>query len=164
MTAQTGPVTVQVPIRMDDLTVAMHVGNASLVRILEEGRALFLGHPEGGKRGFYNGLLEVLDGRTEMLIAQQTIEYLAEIFYSTDPLHITFWIGHLGSSSATVCMEVFAADPATGADPVARAEAVMVLIDPATGRPWPMTDAVRERFAAHLAQPVRLRPRPGSAA
>jgi|GEM_PF-5082296 len=160
-----GPkVTVQVPVRIDDLTPAMHVGNASVVRILEEGRALFLGHPDGARRGFHGGLLEVLDGRIEMLIAQQTIEYVDEIFYAVDPLHITFWLGHLGTSSATVCMEVYREDPAAGTGPVVRAEAVMVLIDPQTGRPWPMDETVRTRFAAHLDTPVALRPRPGTGA
>ena len=150
--------TVRVHPRLDDMTPAMHVGNASVVRIIEEARMFYLGHPLPGRLGFNNGILEILQGRAHMLIAQQTVEYIGEMFYSTEPLHVTFWIGHIGGSSATLCAEIRVEEDAA---PIVKTEATMVMVDAATGKSWPLPDDVRAHFAEHQAEPIVLRPRPG---
>ncbi|WP_024794846.1 acyl-CoA thioesterase [Tomitella biformata] len=157
---QAGPkTTVRVHVRLDDMTPAMHVGNASVVRIIEEARMFYLGHPVPGRLPFNNGILEVLQGRANMLIAQQTVEYVGEMFYSTEPLFVTFWIGHLGGSSATLCAEIRVTEDA---DPIVKTEATMVMVAVDTGKSWPLPDDVRAHLANHMAEPIALRPRPGA--
>lgn len=150
--------TVRVHVRLDDLTPAMHVGNASVVGILEEARVFYLGHPVPGRPPFNNGVLEILQGRAHMLIAQQTVEYVGEMFYSPEPLYVTFWIGHIGGSSATLCGEIRVTEDAA---PIVKTEATMVMVDVGTGKSWPLPTDVREHLAQHMAEPIELRPRPG---
>lgn len=155
---QENKTTVRVHVRLDDMTPAMHVGNASVVRIIEEARMFYLGHPVPGSPGFNNGLLEVLRDRAHMLIAQQSVEYIGEMFYSTEPLYVTFWIGHIGGSSATLCAEIRVTEDA---DPIVKTEATMVMVGVDTGKSWQLPDDVRAHFAQHMAAPIELRPRPG---
>ncbi len=151
--------TVRVHVRIDDLTPTGHVGNASVVRIIEEGRMFYLGHPMPGRPYFNDGILEILQNQAHMLIAQQSVEYVAEMFYSTQPLFVTFWIGHIGGSSATLCAEIRIEEDAA---PIVKSEATMVMVDAVTGKAWPLPEDVRAHFANHLAEPIVLRPRPGS--
>lgn len=152
--------TVRVHTRLDDLTPAMHVGNASVLRIIEEARMFFLGHPVAGRPAFSNGILEILQNRAHMLIAQQTVEYVDEMFYTTEPHHVTFWIGHIGNSSATLCGEIRVTPDA---DPIVKTEATMVMVHHETGKSWPLHDDVRAHLARYQAAPIVLRPRPGQA-
>lgn len=157
---QENKTTVRVNVRLEDLGPAGHVGNASVVAIIEEARMFFLGHPIAGKAAYNNGVLEILQGRAQMLIAAQTVEYVGEMFYSLEPLHVTFWIGHIGGASATLCGEIrVTAD----GDPIVKTEATMVMTSDDTGRPWQMPDDVRAHLANYQAAPVVLRPRPGQA-
>lgn len=152
--------TVRVNVRLDDLGPAGHVGNASVVGIIEEARMYFLGHPIVGQPAFNNGILEILQGRALMLIAAQTVEYVDEMFYSLDPLYVTFWIGHIGGSSATLCAEIRASE---AGEVIVKTEATMVMTSEETGKPWKMPDDVREHLAKFQAPPIVLRPRPGQA-
>lgn len=152
--------TVRVHTRVEDLGPALHVSNASVLRIIEEARMFFLGHPIVGRPAFSDGILEILQGRAHMLIAQQTVEYVNEMFYSTEPHHMTFWIGHIGGSSATLCGEIRVTPDA---DPIVKTEATMVMVDHETGKTWPLPDDVRAHFARYQAAPIVLRPRPGQA-
>ncbi len=159
------PVTrrVAVHLRQQDLSPSGHVGNASTVGVLEEARTVFLGHSRPGRVGYVDGILEVLGERARMLIGQQTVEYTSELWYTHEPLLVSLWISHIGRSSFSV-----AATIADQSDPTAQAavssEATIVLVDRLTGRPWPITDDVRDVFVRHHGDPVSLRPRPGPAA
>ena len=159
MPQQQNKTTVRVHVRLDDMTPAMHVGNASVVRIIEEARMFYLGHPVVGRPGFNDGILEVLQGRADMLIAQQTVEYVGEMFYDTEPLYATFWIGHIGGASATLCVELRVREDQA---PIVKSEATMVMVSAETGKGWPLPDDVRAHLAQHLADPIELRPRPGA--
>lgn len=152
--------TVRVHTRVGDLGPALHISNSAVLQIIEEARMFYLGHPVAGRPAFSNGILEILQGRAHMLIAQQTVEYVNEMFYSTEPHHMTFWIGHLGNSSATLCGEI---RETPDADPIVKTEATMVMVDPQTGKPWKLPDDVRAHLAQHQSDPVVLRPRPGQA-
>lgn len=152
--------TVRVHTRVGDLGPALHISNSAVLQIIEEARMYYLGHPVVGQAAFSNGILEILQGRAHMLIAQQTVEYVSEMFYSTEPHHMTFWIGRIGGSSATLCGEI---RETPDADPIVKTEATMVMVHPETGKSWKLPDDVRAHLAQHQADPVVLRPRPGQA-
>lgn len=154
---------VRVQLRLDDLSPSGHVGNASIVRVLEEARTVFLGHARPGLVGYHQGLLEVLGDEARMLIGQQTVEYTKELWYSHDPVEVTLWITHVGRSSFSVAATIAGQDT-EDLRPAVSSEATIVLVDRRTGGPWPISDAARAAFDAHRGDLVTLRPRPAVAA
>ncbi|MFF0816880.1 acyl-CoA thioesterase [Rhodococcus sp. NPDC003318] len=154
---------VRIQLRQEDLSPSGHVGNASIVRVLEEARTVFLGHARPGRVGYHEGLLEILGDEARMLVGQQTVEYTKELWYSHDPVVVTLWITHVGRSSFSVAATIAGQD--TGdARPAVSSEATIVLMDRATRAPWSITDEARAVFARHRGEPVALRPRPAVAA
>ncbi|GAA4822971.1 acyl-CoA thioesterase [Tomitella cavernea] len=154
--------TVRVPMRYEDITPAMHVSNAAVLGLIEEARNRLLRYGAVDAAGTpAGGLLDVDGADRAYLIVQQTIEYPEEVRYSVEPLQFDFWIGHIGRSSFTLDAEV----RADGHPQVAvRTESVVVITDPGFTGAVPIDDALRGRLEAHLTEPVRLRPRPGTAA
>jgi acyl-CoA thioester hydrolase len=67
------------------------------------------------------------------------------------------WIGAMGGSSADICFEVYS--PVGDAEPVlyARATAVTVLVDTASGRPIRWTEAERTAWAPYIGDPIEYR-------
>ncbi|MDN5760568.1 MAG: thioesterase family protein [Tomitella sp.] len=154
------PVTVRVALRQEDLSPAGHIGNAAVVQLIEEARNRlfrFGGEDRSGTSG--PALLGPVGEQRTVLVAQQTVEYAAEMFYGPDPMLVGFWVGHIGGSSFTLDTEIRAA---ADAEPLVRAEAVVVLVDTATSRPAPIDAHLREHFAQFHGEPILLRPRPGA--
>src|SRR5699024_12072268 len=120
-----GRVTVRVQMRYEDVTPAMHVGNAAVLNLIEEARHRLVTcggeEPDGTRTG---GLLLRDGAQRPSLVAQQTVEYPAEMFYSPEPLWFGFWVGHIGRSSFTLDAEVRAE---AGAPVLVRTESVLVL-------------------------------------
>lgn len=154
------PVTVPVHVRYEDVTPAMHVGNAAVLSLIEEARNRLLWN--GGTAGdgaAVAGLLADGPADRDFLVVSQTIEYPAEMRYQADPMQVGFWIGHVGGSSFTLDAEIRALD---GGSVLVRTESVIVVTARETGRPVRIGDGSRGRLHDLLAEPVALRPRPGA--
>lgn len=147
---------VHVPVhrRWGDLDALGHVNNATMLRLLEEARLRTFwvsedGTPSSPLAVFDDQVLE--EGNAQAtLIARQQIEYLAPVPYGHEPLDVQLWIGHIGGSSAEVCYEVYSP---VGDDPqvlYARASAIVVLVDTATGKPARLSDLHREAWKPYL--------------
>jgi acyl-CoA thioester hydrolase len=95
-----------------------------------------------------------IDAGTLTLIARQEIEYLRPVPYQRNPLDVQLWFGKLGGSSIEVCYEVFSPLSAAGQDLYARASAVVVMVDAATGRPVRLSDEQRSAWEPYLGEPV----------
>lgn len=153
------PLSVQVQMRFEDVTPAQHVGNAAILNLIEEARNRLVVYggeePDGTRAG---GLLVCGGEGRPYLVAQQTVEYPAEVFYSPEPLWFGFWVGHIGRTSFTLDAEI-RAEPA---GPVlVRTESVIVLAEEGYGGAVPIDDVLRARLERYRAEPVELRPRPG---
>lgn len=155
---------VHIPIhrRWGDLDALGHVNNTSMLKLLEEARLRAFWRSEdpadqAPTAVFDAGVLEG-GGPVATLIARQEIEYLAPVPYGHKPLDVQLWIGRLGGSSAEICYEVLSpAGPAGSAEPqvlYARASAVVVLVDTATGRPTRLPEAVRAQWAPFVEEPI----------
>ena len=90
---------ISIELRLDDVNVAGHVGNTSLLRVIDEARSRFLGYSALGRASHSEGLLEGLGQTVRKVIAQQTIEYRKEVWYSHHPVIANMWISHVGTSS-----------------------------------------------------------------
>lgn len=155
---------VHIPIhrRWGDLDALGHVNNASMLKLLEEARLRAFWKSEDPADQAPTAVFDagVLEGGGEVatLIARQEIEYLAPVPYGHKPLDVQLWIGRLGGSSAEICYEVLSPAPSGDApEPqvvYARASAVVVLVDTATGRPTRLPAEVRERWAPFLEEPI----------
>ncbi|MFI7493162.1 acyl-CoA thioesterase [Kocuria sp. M4R2S49] len=148
---------VSLQLRFDDVNLAGHVGNTAIARLIDEARMIFLGYPEPGRPGDRHGVLGVLDEQVDRLVGQQTVEFHDELWYSPEPVAVTMWVTHIGTSSFSLAATI---SPRVGHAPVVTSEATMVLVDRGTGGAWPIDDTVRGRLARYLGDPVVLRPRP----
>lgn len=151
-------------LRWGDLDALGHVNNTSMLKLLEEARlrAFWRGDGEGEALPTAVFDMSVLEsgGERATLIARQEIEYLRPVPYSQRPLDVRMWIGTMGGSSADICFEVFSP---VGSQPVlyARATAVVVLVDTATGRPIRWSEDERTAWAPYVGDPIEYRRRPG---
>jgi acyl-CoA thioester hydrolase len=153
---------VHIPIhrRWGDLDALGHVNNTSMLKLLEEARLRAFWkstdpEDEAPTAVFDAGVLEG-GGAVATLIARQEIEYLAPVPYEHKPLDVQIWLGRIGGASAEVCYEVYSP---IGSEPqvcYARASAVVVLVDTATGRPTRLSDDVRETWAPYVEAPIRF--------
>ncbi|WP_295854982.1 thioesterase family protein [uncultured Microbacterium sp.] len=161
--AVAGPSRVHVPIhlRWGDLDALGHVNNTSMLKLLEEARLRAFWHSDGEGEPLPTAVfdMDVLEsgGDRATLIARQEIEYLRPVPYSQRPLDVRMWIGAMGGSSADICFEVYS--PVGDAEPVlyARATAVTVLVDTASGRPIRWTEAERAAWAPYIGDPIEYR-------
>ncbi|MFB3979355.1 acyl-CoA thioesterase [Microbacterium proteolyticum] len=162
---EAGPARVHVPIplRWGDLDALGHVNNTSMLKLLEEARLRAFWRGDGPGESLPTAVFDmsVLEsgGERATLIARQEIEYLRPVPYSQRPLDVRLWIGAMGGSSADICFEVFS--PAGENEPVlyARATAVVVLVDTASGRPIRWTETERAAWAPYIGDPIEYRRR-----
>lgn len=152
-----------IPLRWGDLDALGHVNNTSMLKLLEEARlrAFWHGDDEGEALPTAVFDMSVLEsgGERATLIARQEIEYLRPVPYSQRPLDVRMWIGAMGGSSADICFEVFS--PVGDAEQVlyARATAVVVLVDTASGRPIRWSAAERAAWGPYVGDPIEYRRR-----
>ena len=151
---------VHIPIhrRWGDLDALGHVNNTSMLKLLEEARLRAFWRSEDpsdqAPTAVFDGDVLGEGGSLATLIARQEIEYLAPVPYEHKPLDVQLWLGRLGGSSAEVCYEVYS--PA-GSEPqvlYARAAAVVVMVDVASGRPTRQPDEVRAVWAPYVEEPI----------
>lgn len=154
---------VPIPLRWGDLDALGHVNNTSMLKLLEEARlrAFWRGDDDAAALPTAVFDMSVLEsgGERATLIARQEIEYLRPVPYSQRPLDVRMWIGAMGGSSADICFEVFS--PVGAGEPVlyARATAVVVLVDTASGRPIRWSTAERDAWAPYVGEPIQYRRR-----
>jgi acyl-CoA thioester hydrolase len=151
---------ISIELRLDDVNVAGHVGNTSLLRIIDEARSRFLGNTALGAPTYDEGLLEGLGQTVRKVIAQQTIEYRKEVWYSHHPVIANMWISHVGTSSFALATAIYAGDD----EPAVLAEATYVLLAEPEGRPWPIDAVIKDRLYRFLNNPPQLRPRSSASA
>jgi acyl-CoA thioester hydrolase len=146
---------VPVHLRWGDLDAFNHVNNASMLKLLEEVRVRAFWRPAADEDAPPTAVLDSgIDAGTLTLIARQEIEYLRPVPYQRNPLNVQLWFGKLGGSSIEVCYEVFSPASPAGQDLYARASAVVVMVDAATGRPVRLTDEQRSAWEPYLGEPV----------
>jgi acyl-CoA thioester hydrolase len=94
-------------------------------------------------------------GGIATLIARQSIEYLHPVPYRHRPLDVQLWIGSIGGASLDVCYEVHGPEGTEESAIVyARADATIVLVDVASGRPVRIGEEARGAWEPYLEEPV----------
>ena len=153
------PWSTRVQLRFDDVNAAGHVGNVAITRIVDEARTAFLGHSLHGGDGYQGGILEGVGGGVGRLVAQQTVEFHRELWYSPEPVVAHAWISHIGRTSFSLACTISAPHEKA---PAGLAESTIVLMERATERSWPIDEALREVLRSHQGAPLPLRPRPAA--
>ena len=153
---------VHVPIhlRWGDLDALGHVNNTSMLKLLEEARLRAFWRPEDGSDAAPTAVFDmsVLEGggTRATLIARQEIEYLRPVPYGQRPLDVQLWVGRIGGSSVEVCYEVFSPQSGGGQTLYARASAVVVLVDTASGRPTRWGAEERAAWQPYVEDPIEF--------
>ena len=133
---------VRVPLRWVDLDAQGHANNAALVDYLQEARVdWLLTSPNAHLLG--NGII----------VVGHQVEYLAPIFFTTEPLDIRLHVGDVGAARFTVGYLVHQGDQL-----VARARTVLANFDFGSGRPARLSDEERAWFSARSVPLEPLRP------
>jgi acyl-CoA thioester hydrolase len=149
---------VPTPLRWSDLDAYGHVNNARMLSLLEEARiqAFWVSDDTSEHAvGASTAVLDATPGATTItLIARQEIEYLHPVPYGQRPLDVQLWIGGIGGSSVEVCYEVWSPQGEQPQALYARATAVVVLVDTASGRPTRWGSAVRTAWAPFVGEPI----------
>lgn len=124
----------EIQVRRADLDERGNVSDGVLFEYLQESRVRYLMdlHTRG-------------QSWTHHVIARADVEYLQPIPFRASPYTVRSWIGHLGSTSFTICAEVRDGDSL-----LAEATVVMVTFDKEAQRPAPMADEQRARLSAEL--------------
>jgi acyl-CoA thioester hydrolase len=150
---------IPIHLRWGDLDALGHVNNTSMLKLLEEARLRAFWRPEDGRDAAPTAVFDmsVLEGGSALstLIARQEIEYLQPVPYGQRPLDVQLWVGSIGGASVEVCYEVFS-PLGEGEEQVlyARATAVVVLVDSATGRPTRWGAAERTAWKPYIGEPI----------
>ena len=151
---------VHVPIhlRWGDLDALGHVNNTSMLKLLEEARLRAFWRGDGVDEAMPTAVfdMDVLEngGARATLVARQEIEYYRPVPYTQRPLDVQLWIGRMGASSADICFEVFSPD---GTVLYARATAVVVIVDTASGKPMRWSADERAAWEPYLGGPIVYR-------
>jgi acyl-CoA thioester hydrolase len=149
---------VPIHLRWGDLDALGHVNNTSMLKLLEEARLRAFWRPEDGTDAAPTAVFDmsVLEGggTRATLIARQEIEYLRPVPYGQRPLDVQLWVGGIGGSSVEVCFEVFSPEGDDMQTLYARASAVVVLVDTASGRPTRWGAAERAAWAPFTGDPI----------
>jgi acyl-CoA thioester hydrolase len=152
---------VPIHLRWGDLDALGHVNNTSMLKLLEEARLRAFWKGDGAAEPLPTAVFEmdVLEsgGSRATLIARQEIEYYRPVPYGQRPLDVQMWIGRMGGSSADICFEVYS--PLGDEAPVlyARATAVVVIVDTASGRPTRWSELERRAWAPFIGAPIDYR-------
>jgi acyl-CoA thioester hydrolase len=117
-------------LRWRDLDAFNHVNNSTFLTFLEEARIRWF---ESLQRAW-------LDDTMMPLLAAVQLNYRAPIPYPAD-VTVSLFADRIGNTSVTIGHRIESPD---GATLYADGHVVMVWIDPKSGRPIPLPDAVRE--------------------
>ena len=147
-------------LRWRDLDAYGHVNNATMLTLLEESRVhAFWMRPDG--RPDPDRPLAIVptgsDAALQTLIANTTIEYIAQLEYSMEPVEIELWVSRLGAASAEVTYTV---SGRSGTEPMQRcaiARSTIVFFDTTTNRPRRLSDAERAHWEPFLGETLPMR-------
>ena len=123
--------TAVLPVRWRDLDAFNHVNNSNYLTYLEEARLQWLSHVPG--RWFDDHAMPVM--AAVQLNYRRPIEWPAQ-------LHVELFCERLGTSSMTIGHRILDAEHADRL--YGDGNVVMVWMDPATGKPVPLPEAIRE--------------------
>ncbi|MCM0622012.1 acyl-CoA thioesterase [Nocardioides bruguierae] len=153
------PYECEIGARVRDVNLEGHADNVELLRILDEARTRFfrfapLVSPDGVP---FTGVLAAAPGHVTELVVAHRVEYVSEVpLDPTRPYVVAVRVTRLGSSSLDVGLELRLSGDA---EPAVLGETTVVLLDPGTGKPWPMDDDLRTLLSAYSGPPVSLRGR-----
>ncbi|WP_295010993.1 thioesterase family protein [uncultured Microbacterium sp.] len=155
ITAFSARLHIPIQLRWGDLDAFNHVNNTSMLKLLEEARVRAFWRPDEGEEALSTAILDSgIDAGVITLVARQEIEYVAPVPYQRRPLEVQMWFGKLGGSSIEVCYEVYN-DPSFEERVLyARSTAIIVLVNPATGRPTRITPEMRAVWAPYTGAPI----------
>ena len=149
--AATPRFTAEIGLRWGDMDAFGHVNNVQFHRLLEEARIRAFAawfHASGSERMMSSGVL----------LARQEIEYLSQLTYRPEPVHVEMWITRIGGASWEMAYEIRDPDGADG--PLyARAESTLVAFDMAAQRPRSLDPDEREALTGYLGDPAPMRRR-----
>ncbi|MCC3275024.1 MULTISPECIES: acyl-CoA thioesterase [unclassified Arthrobacter] len=150
-----------VHLRFGDQDPNGHINNVRFVQFLEEARVRLGMLPLAAHAGGPGSFRDLTGDRTAALVARQEIEYRAPLLHRTEPVWVDIWVTRVGSSSLSYGFCVADEDRGTV---YAYAEAAMVQVDAASGRPTPLTDGQRLVLQHWLGEPVPFRAAAAAAA
>ena len=140
-----------VHLRFGDQDPNGHINNVKFVQFLEEARVQLGLLPLSDGTGSYRNLSG--DGMAAY-VARQEIEYRAPLLHSSEPVWVDVWVTRIGTTSLSYG---FCLADEDRAEVYAYAEAAMVQVDSATGRPAPHTPEQRRILTGWLGEPVPFR-------
>ncbi|MCQ1986563.1 thioesterase family protein [Arthrobacter sp. zg-Y844] len=143
-----------VQLRFGDQDPNGHINNVRFVQFLEEARVQLGLLPLPAGAGGPGSFRDLSGDRTATYVVRQEIEYVSPLLHRKEPVWVDVWVTRIGSSSLAYGFRVADEDPATV---YAYAEAAMVQVEAATGRPTPLTDEQREVLQAWMGEPVPFR-------
>lgn len=123
-----------IEVRWRDLDAFNHVNNSNFLTYLEEARLQWLRHVPG----------EWFNEHSMPVLAASTINYKLPIEWP-NALHVELACERLGSSSITIGHRIVDATDATQL--YSDGNVVMVWMDPSTGKPVPLPQAIRDASA-----------------
>jgi len=123
--------TAAIPVRWRDLDAFNHVNNSNYLTFLEEARLQWLSHVPG----------PWFDDHAMPVMAAVQLNYRRPIEWPTQ-LHVELFCERLGSSSMTIGHRIL--DAAYADRLYCDGHVVMVWMDPATGKPVPLPEAIRD--------------------
>lgn len=143
-------------LRWADTDQYRHVNNVAAVRLAEEARIRLLGLPEKPEH-FPPGeppILAVLGTGTFTMTVGQRIEYTAEMPYAGQSILAEVWLSRLGGRSITMDGRLASED---GATVYALLRVTVVIMDVATRRPRPLTEAELTALEPSRGDPLAFR-------
>jgi len=114
--------------RFSDLDPLGHVNNVAFHDYLQEARV-----------GLQIDLRLITGAGYDQVVVKQEIAHRKPLSYSPDPLVVEVWVSRLGNSSYTLSYRIID----ERGDIAAEAATVMAVVDPESGRPVRMSDALR---------------------
>lgn len=143
--------TAEIGLRWGDMDAFGHVNNVQFHRLLEEARIRAFRewfHASGSERMMRSGVL----------LARQEIEYLHQLTYRPEPVHVQMWITRIGGASWEMAYEVVDGDPSLEVV-FARAESTLVAFDMSAQQPRKLQEDERSALESYLGEPARMRRR-----
>lgn len=122
----------ELQLRWSDQDVLAHVNNARVVTLGEEARVR-------ADQAWFQDAAKV----GSRVVRTQRIDFDAPIHYGP-PLYASVWVTRIGRTSFTLIHDLW-----QDGQRCALIEAVMVDVDPESGRPVPISDADRKLLEAH---------------
>lgn len=150
------PLRVPLQLRWADTDQYRHINNVTAVRLAEEARIRAFGLPEKPEHFPASGrpVLAELGEDTFTMTVGQRIEYLAEMPYRGQDVVAEVWLSRVGGRSIEMDCRV---TDESGATVYFIARVASVIMDLATRRPRPLTEAETAYLNRFVAEPLSFR-------